>query len=304
MKLNFENEKLTQPDPFIYEEDDRYYIYATNINGVQLYTSDSVTGPYKFEGFVFDLGEKYLDYWAPCIIKLDRKYYLYFSSEVRENPRTYAQRLFVAESDSPYGPFTNPKQLYDYFSIDAHVVKTSAGLFLWYAVDVVDGVDKAGTRVCIDRLIDPYTPAHEMKQVVLPSLPEERSKTMEHDGRDWYTVEGPFWFEEDGWQYLMFSGACFENDTYHLGYAAAKSDEADLTKVDFVKHTLDGKFDPLIIKNEVEEGTGHHSLIKINGQYYVIYHGRDYTAPKTGEQRTARIARLVVDKGTLKMERM
>lgn len=304
MKLKFENAGYTQPDPFILEDGDKFYIYATSIDGAKLYSSDSVTGPYKYEGIVCTV-DGFIDCWAPCVIKIDKKYYMYFSVEREEKPRTYAQRLFVAESDSPLGPFVNPKQLYDYFSIDAHVVKTEAGLFLWYAVDIDEpGMDKVGTRVCLDRLIDPYTPANEMKQVILPSFPEERSKTKEENGYEWYTLEGPFWFEQDGWQYVMFSGACFENDSYHLNYAAAKTDEQDLMKVDYVKHSLNGKFDPLLIKNDTEEGTGHHSLIKINGQYYVIYHGRDLDAPKSGEQRTARIAKLHVNDGVLTIERM
>ena len=125
------------------------------------------------------------------------------------------------------------------------------------------------------------------------------------DGRDWHTIEGAFWFEEDGWQYVMYSGACYENDTYHIGYAAAKSDEADLTKVDFVKHTADGAFDPVMIKNEYEEGVGHHSVLKYKGDYYAIYHGRDIDTNDglKGDRRTARICRLHVKDGVITAER-
>jgi hypothetical protein len=46
----------------------------------------------------------------------------------------------------------------------------------------------------------------------------------------------------------------------------------------------------------VEEGTGHHSVIKLDGQYYAIYHARDYVAEG---KRTARIARLTVEDGKI-----
>ncbi len=304
MIINFEDKTRIQPDPYVFYDNGKYYIYNTGGQGAYAYSSDNLDGPYKFEGIVCKM-EGYRSYWAPCIFKKDDKYYLYYSTEERTEVRTYAQRLHVAEADNPLGPFTNPKKLYDYFSIDPHVVETDDGLFLWYAVDINEpGMDKPGTRIFIDRLLDPYTPAYEEREMILPSFPEERSKTPEKDGRVWYTLEGPFWFKEGDWQYVMFSGACFENDTYHLNYAAAKTDEQDLTKIDFVKASDNGRFVPLLYKNEVEEGTGHNSLIKVDGQYYVFYHGRDLDAPKNGDRRNARIAKLIVDNGKLTIERM
>ena len=62
-----------------------------------------------------------------------------------------------------------------------------------------------------------------------------------------------FWFCEGEWQYVMYSGGCFDNDSYHIGYAAARSRESDLTKVQFVKHTSNGKFAPVMYKNDFEE---------------------------------------------------
>ena len=100
----------------------------------------------------------------------------------------------------------------------------------------------------------------------------------------------------------MYSGACYENDTYHIGYAAAKTDEQDLTKVKYTKHTSNGKFDPLMIKNDFEEGVGHHSVIAYKGEYYAVYHGRDLTNG-AGERRTARICRLHFSDGVITAER-
>ena len=61
-----------------------------------------------------------------------------------------------------------------------------------------------------------------------------------------------------------------------------------------------------MIKNEFEEGTGHHSVIKYDGQYYAIYHGRDYkteTDTDYVERRTARICKLHVKDGIITAER-
>ena len=120
------------------------------------------------------------------------------------------------------------------------------------------------------------------------------------------TIEGPFWFREGDYQYLMYSGGCFQDDTYHVGYAVAKSSEEDLTRVDFVKHTNGDRFAPVLIRNEFEEGTGHHSVIKRNGTFFAIYHGRDYGIIRSSgidEARSARICRLTVDGGRITAER-
>ena len=67
-----------------------------------------------------------------------------------------------------------------------------------------------------------------------------------------------------------------------------------------------GGFNPVLIKNEFEEGTGHHSVIKYKGQYYAIYHGRDIKpnddSPYT-EERTARVCKLHVSEGKITAER-
>lgn len=124
-------------------------------------------------------------------------------------------------------------------------MKTDAGLFIWYAADNEDG-DRIGTRIFVDKLLDPFTPAHIEKEVLVPTFDEEASDI--RSGKLWHTVEGPFWFQEGEWQYLMYSAGAFTNDTYHIGYAVAKT---------------------------IEEGVGHHSVIKIDGQYYAVYHARD-----------------------------
>jgi len=302
MKLQFDVENRNQPDPFIFEDGGKYYLYVTASDGVEAYSADSIIGVWKFEGIVcsFDGGR---EYWAPSVIKVADKYYIYVSCQKKD----CFQYLHVACAENPLGPFTNEKCLFDRFTIDSHVVQTEEGLFLWYAEDNVDdSLDMIGTRVFLDRLIDPYTPANLRKEVIVPTLPEELFMKNRTDvlagGRDWYTIEGPFWFQEGEWQYVMYSGGCFQNDTYHVGYVAAKTTEQNLTKVEYEKHTNQGAFCPVLIKNEYEEGTGHHSVIKVDGKYYAIYHGRDYrddSEKEYVEHRTARMCELIVKDGLI-----
>jgi hypothetical protein len=100
----------------------------------------------------------------------------------------------------------------------------------------------------------------------------------------------------------MYSGGCYQNDTYHIGYAIAKTEETDLTKITFEKVTgKNGSFDPVLFQTEEEEGVGHHSVIKWQGDYYAIYHGRDRI---DGAFRTARVCRLIVKDGVITAERL
>ncbi len=301
MKLRFNVQNKNQPDPFIFEDGDKLYLYVTGKAGVEAYSADSLFDVWKYEGEVtgFEYGD---EFWAPSVIKIDDTYYMYVSC-ARDGKYQY---MYVARSASPLGPFVNEKRLYEYFSIDSHMVKTDKGLFLWYAKDNTE-VKRMGTRVFVDKFIDPYTPQNSPREMIVPDFDEEIfQKNKYGDGRDWHTIEGPFWFKEGDWQYVMYSGGCYLNDTYHIGYSAAKTDETDLTKVDFVKYTKDGRFSPVLIKNDFEEGTGHHSVIKYKGEYYAIYHGRDYrdkTVKGYREERTARICKLKVSDGIIEAER-
>jgi len=307
MKLNFKQKGRTQPDPYVFEDNGKFYMYVTAYDGVEAYSADDLFGEWNFEGIVCSVdGRK--DYWAPCIIKYENKFYLYFSCEALDRPKSddCLQFLHVAVSENPLGPFVNSKMLYERFSIDAHVVETSDGLFLFYAEDDTTA-ERVGTRIYVDKLIDPYTPANLRVEAVSPSFDEEIfMRNRFGDGKDWHTIEGPFWFEEKGYQYLMYSGGCYQNDTYHIGYASAKSTDADLTKVEFKKAVRCRKFCPVIIKNEIEEGTGHHSVINYKGEWYAVYHGRDIKTEENAEyveERTARICRLEVKGGKIKAER-
>ncbi len=305
MKIIFSGKNVSaQPDPFMCPIENGWTMYVTGVDGVKAYSCDNPFGRWEDKGIVFRM-EGYHEYWAPCMYYESGWYYLYVSCRKLTDPENL-ERLHVAKARNPFGPFENTKVLYPYFSIDPHVVRTESGLFLWYCMDRTD-TDRVGTRIFVERLLDPETPAGDPVQAVEPSFDEEiymRDRFM--PGQHWHTIEGPFWLQVDGWQYVMYSGACYQNDTYHIGYCSAKTEELDLTKVCFAKHTDHGEFDPLMTKNEAEEGVGHHSVIFWNGEYYAVYHARDYEPDPAllVDQRTARICKLHFENGIITAERM
>lgn len=305
MKLSFDREHFcAQPDPFMCPIKGGWAMYVTGSEGVGAYYCDTPFGQWEYKGIVCQK-EGYHEYWAPCMYYENGWYYLYVSCREKgtDDSKEY---LYVAKAPTPFGPFCNLKCLCECFSIDPHVVRTDAGLYLWYCMDRVD-TDRVGTRVFVQKMADPITLTGEPVEMVKPSFDEEIfMRDRFQPGQDWYTIEGPFWLQVDGWQYVMYSGACYQNDTYHIGYAAAKSTEPDLTKVAFEKYTDSGKFVPLMTKDDVEEGVGHHSVICYDGQYYAVYHARDYAPDHRliGDQRTARICKLHFKDGIITAEKM
>ncbi len=300
MKLNT-NTGLPQPDPFVFEDEGRLYLYVACGDGVGVYESDDPLGAWSYHGLCTAFAKDAHDLWAPSVIRIDDTYYMYVSCTKGD----CFEYMHVATAMSPLGPFSGEKCLYDHFSIDSHMVKTDAGLFLWYAKDNLES-ELVGTRIFVDRFLDPFTPENDPKEVLVPEFDEEKFTPQCTPQRNWYTLEGPTWFQEGDWQYLMYSAGCYQDDTYHIGYAVACSRESDLKKVEFKKVKKDGRFSPLIIKNEFEEGTGHHSVLKYNGEYYALYHGRDYDVAgkaKYTERRTARICRLTVADGVITAQR-
>lgn len=306
MKLKFDINDKKQPDPFIFKDNGKFYIFATGYRGVEAFSSDDLLGVWKYEGVVTDF-ECGFDFWAPSVIKYQGKYYMYVSCFERSDGENndHKQHLHVAVADSPLGPFKNEKRLFDEFSIDSHAVETEAGLFLWLSMNDWNTTEerRAGTRIFVVKMKDPYTPDGDPVEKVVPTLDEEKFTPQCNDKIQWHTIEGAFWFKEGNYQYLMYSGGCYQDESYHIGYCYAKSDEADLRRVEFIKHTDGEKFAPTIIGNDFEEGTGHHSVIKYKGEYFAIYHGRDVGIYNKNaeyvEERTARICKLNVKDGKI-----
>ena len=77
-----------------------------------------------------------------------------------------------------------------------------------------------------------------------------------------------------------------------------------MTKIRFEKYPDDHTYHPVLMANEFEEGTGHHSMIREDGQWYAVYHARDYNAAENAfDARNARICVLEVKDGIITARR-
>ena len=291
-----------QADPYIFYDGGNYYLYCTGADGVHCYTSSTLSN-FKYIGIVCSSEGTY-QYWAPCVSRYEDKLYMYYSCMQRESDDVHTQQIKVAVADKPEGPFLYQRDLAEPFSIDADIARTDEGAYLFYSINDYHA-KRVGTRIVLDKLLTPTQLAGNPKEVVSPTLDQEifcrdRFKVGEH----WHTIEGANFFSENGWYYLLFSGNCYENNNYYVGYSRARASTKRLEDVEFLKYPDDDTYHPLLCSDGIELGTGHNSTIKVDGQWYIVYHGRDNGDDLNSECRTARIARLNVDNGVLKVEKI
>ena len=305
MKIIFpkENEPAGQADPYILKAEGKYYIYATSIQGVHLYESDSLFEGWKYLGYALQEAGAH-EFWAPCVIEKDGTYYMYYSSFDIHCDDVHQQAIKVATADSPRGPFEYKKTILAPFSIDPHVVQNESGYYIFYSINDYDSV-RAGTYIVVDKLIDMFTPEGKPVAVVRPTLDEEVfMRDRFKKGQNWHTIEGAFYFRKGDDHYVMYSGNCYQNEYYFVGYAYAHSSENDLRKIKFEKQPSPDVYAPLLCKNDKEEGTGHNSVLEENGKYYVVYHARDIgDKDRPVDARTARVCEMHVDGKTLTLDR-
>ena len=236
------------------------------------------------------------EYWAPSVIEINNKFYMYVSTMEVDETDVHLQRIQVAVANRPDEEFKFVTELIKPFSIDPHVVFSGENLYIFYSINDYDA-ERAGTLIVVDKMLSPVEVENKPKIVVRATLDEEiflenRFKVGQH----WHTLEGAFYIRKGNYHYVTYSGNCFENENYYLGYAVAYGDTNDLTELEFKKYPDENTYHPLLKKNEVEEGTGHNSILQEGDKYYLFYHGRDLSIEKTKkDQRTARICELNID---------
>lgn len=298
-----EGAPVSQGDPYIFKANSKYYLYVTGIKGVETFVSDRLLAGWKYLGRMLTEPNR-KEFWAPCIIERDGAYFMYYSSIPEEEDDVHKQAVRVAVSASPEGPFVYQKTVLPAFSIDPHVVKSGKDYYIFYSVNDAEA-ERAGTYIVVDKLTDMYTVEGNPVPVVVPTLDEE---IFMYDrfrkGQNWHTIEGAFYFRKGDDHYVTYSGNCYQNEKYFLGYAYAHGDENDLRKLKFEKQPNKNIYAPLVCRNEFEEGTGHNSVIEEDGNYYIVYHARDLSCDiSLPDCRTARICPLSVNGSFLKAER-
>ena len=214
--------------------------------------------------------------WAPCVVKKDSLYYLFFGANDIQTPESKwwnpevnkageVGGIGVGVASKPEGPYEDYLQepligkVYNGAQpIDQFVYQDSDGQYY---------ILYGGWGHCnIAKL------ANDFRQLV-PFEDGSLAKEITPEGY----VEGPVLFQRKGWYYLMWSEGQWADSTYQVAYGKAK--------------TIMGPFDKIgtVLSSDttVATGAGHHSVINIpdTDDWYMVYHRR----PIPNEDRDHRV---------------
>lgn len=282
------------PDIIYSNKTGKYYIYPTSDGYTgwsgtyfKTFSSDDLK-QWKDEGTILTLGKdvKWADRnaWAPCIIERKAgdsyKYYYYF---------TAAQKIGVAVSDHPTGPFVDsgkpllssrPEGMKHGQVIDPDVFHdpVSDKYYLYWG----------NGFLAVAELNDDMTSIKEgSTRIITPRGGEFR--------------EGAHVFYRKGTYYFMWSVDDTRSADYRVKYGTSTSPTGPITLAE----------NPLILQKDPKAGiygTGHHSTIRVPGkdEWYIVYHRFNYPkgitmGDEAGYNREVCIERMKFDrKGNIK----
>jgi len=271
-------------DPTIKKFGDIYYIYATTDNEMLASGAPTVWYSKDFKNwynYVMEIpsfsAKAITNFWAPDIIEGDNgKYYLYFGNcEIGCNIYGYVSDTPVgpwkklSENDTPVISNGFPREGFP--SLDAQFFKDTDGKIYGYW----------GTWV------------HYNGGYAVGELNKKTMGDMTHSVNiPLQQTPAPFeaaYMMKKGSKYiLMYSGASCHDETYNVRYSYSDSPYGPFTP---------GKNNPILSTNEDKtvHGPGHHSVLKENDDYYIVYHKHDYPMTRGGLARQVCIDKMIFE---------
>lgn len=212
--------------------------------------------------------------WAPDAACKDGKYYLYFPARDKDG----IFRLGVAVSDRPEGPFKpEPDYIKGSYSIDPAVLQDDDGkayiyygglwggqLEMWQSGSFNENEHRPeGDEPAIGPMCAMLT--DDMKQFATApvhlTILDENGEPLKAKDEDRRYFEGPWMHKYNGKYYLSYS----TGTTHYLVYATSDSPMGPFT--------YGGR-----IMEPVLGWTTHHSIVEIEGKWYLFYHDCELSA--------------------------
>lgn len=228
--------------------------------------------------------------WAPDAIYVNGKYYLVFPAKDKDD----IFRIGVAESDSPTGPFT-PQENYieGSYSIDPAVLLDDDGriycyygglwggqLEMWqFGKFNPDEKRPSGDDKALGPMFAEFSGdmTHFITTPKNLTILDEKGEPLKASDEDRRYFEGPWMHKFNGKYYLSYS----TGTTHYLCYAVGDRPDGPFT--------YKGR-----IMEPVLGWTTHHSILQIDGEWYIFYHDCELSGGVTHE-RCVKYTRLDMD---------
>ncbi|MDQ2752531.1 MAG: family 43 glycosylhydrolase [Bacteroidota bacterium] len=269
--VSFNNPKAGNPllpgyfaDPTIIEDKGTFYIYATSdmpswndITKLAVWSSkdfvnwkcDYLNWPTK-EACKSTTGTP-SGVWAPSVIKAPNgKFYMYV---------TVGQEIWVGVADNLLGPWKNAlpdnqplvrhKEYFYVETIDAECFVDDDGQAYLYWGSCNSGFDIEGRCMGVKLNTDMISFNGQPKDVTPP-----------------HYFEAPYMVKKNGVYYFSYSWGKTWDQTYQVRYSTGPTPFGPWTE---------GMMRPILgtdEKDDIIKSTGHHTILRFNDKYYIVYH--------------------------------
>lgn len=289
-------------DPTIKKFGDTYYLYATTDGSGAGFGPSQCWTSKDFRNWTLRPMNWPTSHWiwAPDVMQKDSKYYMVYCQPCN---------LYIGQADTPLGPWHNllgdgiaqlsaangpqgmalgkdydnegqPIWVYDRYvtgaiTLDGQTFVDDDGsvYVYWGTWGIYDGFGCGVGKA-----------SEDMKTFTETRLIPNTEAT------DFF--EAPFVLKRNGIYYFMYSSASCHDETYHVQYATSRHPMGPY------------KYQGTILKTNADgtvHGPGHHSVLEIDGEYYIVYHRHDNPHSTRGFHRQICIDKLEFDrKGRIK----
>ncbi len=258
-------------DPYILFENGYSYIFTTgkaqDNRYIPIYRSEDLSDLEFVRGAVINGGKvdwnhKY--FWAPEVIKIQNKFYLYYTASPEISPANSGNRVGVAVANRVEGPYENIGVVIPNESIGGHPVFDKDGImYIFYINEWQQSkVFKAG-QIYLAKTISPTQVADDPKPLITH--------------HNWQ--EGAYILQRNNTYFLTYSCRARAVSTYRVRYAKSTAITGPYIE----------QRDTILKSNSMVKGPGRHSLFKDKNNFdWIVYQGWD-TAYKARYHRIERI---------------
>lgn len=235
--------------------------------------------------------------WAPEILHLRGKWYMYFAADDGNN---HNHRMYVIENasaDPMKGKWTfkgKVADITDKWAIDGDVFENDGELYM--AWSGWEGDENGQQNIYIARMSNPWTIESERVKISSPEYDWEKHGYLKGEIPEYvYVNEGPQFLKHGNKIFIVYSASGCWTDNYTLGMLSINLGKDLLNAANWKKYSL-----PVFQSNPKENvyAAGHNSFFKSpdGKENWILYHANSAPNQGCGGHRSPRAQKFLWDK--------